>query len=64
MEIIKNQKNYGNAQDDKQFFKDNYDKIKPLKQITVDNNKCFYNIDKRIGNSSIITPKIEMLSKI
>lgn len=35
MEIIKNQKNYGNAQDDKQFFKDNYDKIKPLKQITV-----------------------------
>lgn len=33
-------------------------------EITVDNNKCFYNIDKRIGNSSIITPKIEMLSKI
>lgn len=35
MKIIKNQKNYGSTQADKQFFIDNYDKIKPLKQITV-----------------------------
>lgn len=33
-------------------------------EIALDNNRCFYNIDKRIGNSSTITPEIVLLRKI